>query len=124
MKISMLAWNDDEYISLAEIILAIGWPLRKMIWHIRVEEASIEPGAEALENSCPSDSYSTLQLLRMITPNIQIIDGEIIGTAQDDTEDYIKIEAIDSTHWDIESNITELIESIKNIFPYATTISS
>lgn len=118
MKLSIPAWNNNQYLSLSEILLAIGWPLKGLDWYLNIEETSIEPGAEALEKTDPKQAHSIFELLKITTPTIQIIDGEVIGTSRDG-EHFIKIQAIDSTSWDIDSNRPETLITLKSYFPSA-----
>lgn len=123
MKLSMPAWKDDRYISLAEILLGIGKSLTHMQWYARIDEAAPEPGAEQLEALSPTTPISIFELLHLVTPSIQIIDGEI--TAKDETKTgnhYLLLRAVDSTSWDIETNLDYIAAELKDLYPALTHI--
>lgn len=123
MKLSMPAWKDDRYISLAEILLNIGRSLINMQWYVHIDEAAPEPGAEQLEALSSKTPISIFELLHLVTPSIQIIDGEI--TAKDETKTetpYLLLRAVDSTSWDIETNLDYIVLELKALYPELTDI--
>ena len=123
MKLSMPAWKDDRYISLAEILLNIGKSLINMQWYAHIDEVAPEPGADKLEALSPMTPINIFELLHLVTPNIQIIDGEII--AKDETKTgnpYLLLRAVDSTSWDIETNLDHIALELKALYPELTDI--
>jgi len=83
---------------------------------MHIWEVAPGPGVEALEALDPSVSLDTLELLHLITPRVQIIDGVI--ESYDEKEGLILlIRAVDSTSWDIETEDIELLEALQRVYP-------
>lgn len=121
MKHSMSAWRDDHYISLAEILLCIGKSLTDLQWYVKIHEVAPEPGAEQLEALSPTVPLSIFQLLHLVTPGIQIIDGEI--TAKDESgEQQLLLRAVDSSSWDVETDLEHIVRTLEDSYPELTHI--
>ncbi|MFC5472434.1 hypothetical protein [Paraherbaspirillum soli] len=123
MKLSIPAWKANKYLSLEEILLAIGDSCKHLYWCLRVFEASTEPGTDALNEVNPEKAMSYSNLLNLVTPKLQIIDGEATaGDGNVSSERRVLIRAVDSTSWDIETNIPDVITKIRQSFPEAEEI--
>lgn len=121
MKHSMSAWRDDNYISLAEILPCIGKSLTDLQWYVNIHEVAPEPGAEQLEALSPTVPLSILQLLHLVTPGIQIIDGEI--TAKDESgKQQLLLRAVDSSSWDVETDLEPIVRALEDSYPELTHI--
>ncbi|RIA31645.1 hypothetical protein DFO61_2370 [Ectopseudomonas oleovorans] len=121
MKHSMSAWRDDHYISLAEILLCIGKSLTDLQWYVKIHEVAPEPGAEQLEALSPAASLSIFQLLHLVTPSIQVIDGEI--TAKDESgKQQLLLRAVDSSSWDVETDLEHIVRALEGSYPELTHI--
>ena len=125
IRLSIPAWRNSHYISLAEILLNIGKSLINMQWFVRIDEAAPEPGAEQLEALLPTTPLSIFELLHLVTPSIQIIDGEITAKDETKTENpYLVIRAVDSTSWDIETNLDHIAHELKQPYPELTIFTT
>jgi len=119
--VSIQSWNGTHYISLAELLLVIGVLVLRLKWRLRVDEVAIEPGAEAI-NGLPCDAtLNVFELLQLITPRVQIIDGEC--SAYDAADQLVVIlRAVDGSSWDVETNDSKIIQSIANMYPDAVPL--
>lgn len=121
MKHSMSAWRNAHYISLAEILLCIGKSLTGLQWYVKSTEVAPEPGAEQLEALSPAAALSIFQLLHLVTPGIQIIDGEI--TAKDESgKQQLLLRAVDSSSWDVETDLEHVVRTLEDSYPELTHI--
>jgi hypothetical protein len=117
MKHSMSAWRDDHYISLAEILLCIGKSLTDLQWYVKIHEVA----PEQLEALSPAVPLSIFQLLHLVTPGIQIIDGEI--TAKDESgKQQLLLRAVDSSSWDVETDLEHIVRALEDSYPELTHI--
>lgn len=117
----MPAWTGDHYISLAEILLCIGKLLTDLQWYVNINEVAPEPGAEQLEALSPAVPLSIFQLLHLVTPGIQVIDGEI--TAKDKGgKQLLLLRAVDSSSWDVETDLEHIVRKLEDSYPELTHI--
>ena len=121
MKRSMLAWIGDHYISLAEILLCLGKSLADLQWYVKITEIAPEPGAEQLEALSPTTALSIFELLHLVTPGIQIIDGEITATDQSGKQQLL-LRAVDSSSWDVETDLEQIVRTLEDSYPELTHI--
>lgn len=121
MKYSMPAWIGDHYISLAEILLCIGTSLTGLQWRVNIHEVAPEPGTEQLEALSPAAALSIFELLHLVTPGAQIIDGEI--TAKDKGgKQLLLLRAVDSSSWDVETDLEHIVRALEDSYPELTHI--
>jgi hypothetical protein len=100
------AWRSDRYRTLAELLLVLGTFVRQTTWTLSVEEAAPDDAGRYLENWDPAHKVSTFELLHLVTPEVQVIDGFFRGTGPSN----ITIRAVDSTSWDIDTSDAELLD--------------
>jgi hypothetical protein len=98
------AWRDERsYIGLAELLVRLGGFGLDLEWTGAEIEPAPEPGAEALEALEDGPRLSTLELLALVAPNKQVIDG-VFEAYRPGTEDKVlRIRAVDSSNWDVET---------------------
>lgn len=117
------AWIGEHYVSLAELLLTLGRSILSCSWEARVDEIAPHPRANRIEAIVPSQRIGTMELLHLVTPDVQVIDGELRCLRDaGDHEPWISIRAVDSTSWDVESSNEEILEIIRNAFPAAEQI--
>jgi len=119
MKLTFPAWKDGHYICLTELLLLLGRVCINWNWYIRIEEVAPEPGAERLETTDPMTPIDIFTLLHLVTPRIQVIDGEITAMDSETSEPLLILRAVDSTSWDIETNNKEILAVVKMVYPEA-----
>lgn len=120
MKITICAWRDAHYLSLENILDALVDYCHSYRWTLNVIDAAPEPGAQALIEHDLNQSLSYDELLKLVSPELQIIDGEAVAFERDSSNEKLMIRAIDSTSWDIETEEEIIFERIKARFPWAT----
>jgi hypothetical protein len=113
--LELAAWRGKHYLSLADILSAIGRPVWNLKWSLELQEVAPMPGAQALEAIDKTKQLSTPELLHLVTPAIQIIDGKIFGYDELNKKRII-IGAIDSTSWEIETDIEDIFEKLRTTF--------
>ncbi len=114
-RLSLKAWRGNTYLSLAELLLVIGNRILGLKWKLQIREIAPGPGASALESARPEQLIDTLELLHLVSPCIQLIDGEISGYDTDGNL-VLRLRAVDSTWWDIETDNTQILGTIKETF--------
>jgi hypothetical protein len=123
MKLSIPAWRGDYYLSLSELLLQVASKLIDAEWYLCVVEAAPEPGGEALENFDNRRAMNIFELLHIITPKVQIVDGEVIARFNLKESFCLRIQAIDSTSWDIETECRELLSIFQNAYPESEEVN-
>lgn len=122
MKLSIPAWRNDRYVSLAELLLLIGRFFVNSKWYVKVEEVAPEPGDNLIKALDPLNPINIFDLLHIITPNIQIIDGTVIASDFECSKPLLVLRAVDSTSWDIETEISDVEVIIRSAYPEAQKI--
>jgi hypothetical protein len=120
MKISVPAWTDNRYVSLAELLQLIGKFYPGKDWLVRVEEVAPEPGAERLEAVNADLALQLSELQALVSPDIQLVEGEI--TARDNKGICLRLTAVDGTSWDIETNDEFAVSTLVSAYPDASEI--
>jgi len=121
MRLSIRAWRGNHYVSLSELLLLIGRFFAENQWFVQVQEVAPEPGAELLEACDPAKPLTIDELHRIAAPNIQIVDGQITAIGNDG-KIYLLLHAVDSTSWDVETDHTEALSTIREVFSEAIEI--
>lgn len=115
------AWRDGRYVALGEILVVLGPRILDLSWTLRLVDVAPHPRAHHLEAVPPDKSLGTLELIHLVTPDLQIVDGEVTGSA-DGLSPKVMIRAVDSTSWDIESDDVAVLSAIKYAFPDAAEL--
>lgn len=105
----------------------MGWSAAGLVWECRDLEIGPGPEMAALEKAAESGTrLSTLELLHLSTPDVQVIEGEVIGYRQEEKETTTAVvfRAVDSTSWDIEVSDESDFRRIKSAFPEAVELDS
>jgi len=119
------AWREDHYVSLSELLLVLGRDILEFNWRLQLDELAPHPMAKVLEEVAPEKLFETLDLLRLVTPDVQIVDGAVRGyIGASDPSPVVVIRAVDSTSWDVESENSEIIAAIKRAYPDAAELPS
>lgn len=122
--LSIPAWQQDSPVYLAELILALGSSARNLLWQLRSLDVAPNTGSNKLAEANQSNKMlTTLDLLHIITPDVQIIDGEIIGYQNIAAgSPHILFRAVDSTTWDIEITDGSDFHALSAAFPESSEI--
>jgi hypothetical protein len=116
--IFLKAWPESRYLGAAEILVVIGRFVLNVTWTLRLEEVAPEPRAVELENLNKKEGVATLELLHHLTPDIQIIDGKLVGHDSSGKFSVI-ITAVDSTSWEIETDSIDIVEALASYYKEA-----
>jgi hypothetical protein len=112
------AWRADRYVSLWDILTALGGSVQQLLWRIRIDEAAPGPDSDQLATLSPDAWVDTPWLLRATAHDVQLIDGQVLGyRGRGSDVPCITIRAVDSTWWDVESEDHAIIEVIMTQFP-------
>ena len=122
--LSIPAWRDGHYVSLAELLRVLGRLVSGLSWRVSIVEVAPDATAEELEAVSPSDTLDTSQLLHLSTPDVQIIDGMVSGfDAARLHAPVLVLRAVDSTSWDIEYENDEVTAVLRASYPEAKSLS-
>ncbi len=120
-RLSIPAWRNGSYVSLAELLLVLGRFVHGFQWRLCVYEAAPGPGASTLETWDPQVSLSTYGLLHLLTPDVQLIDGYVSTIeTRPGGQPLVTLRAIDSSSWDIETWDPGIAEAITDQYAEAT----
>src|SRR5262252_7321620 len=118
IRMTFRAWQGDRYVSLWDILTALGGLVDHLRWRIRIDEAAPGPDSDQLVALSTYPWSDTPQLLRAAYHDVQVIGGQVVGYKQQQSEPpYVTIRAVDSTWWDVESEDDEIADLIMNRFP-------
>jgi hypothetical protein len=121
--VTMKAWHDRHYVNLDELLRVVEPFIVGFTWKSRIEEVAPGPSAQRLEQLDPEQRLPTVELLRLFSPDAQVIDGEFLGySAIEQKSSTLVLRAVDSTWWDIESENEELLALIRRTYPDARPI--
>jgi hypothetical protein len=120
--ISIKAWSESADVSLAEILLTMKDRISGLKWSLQIEDTEIGPAASSLNSISPEQRISTRELLNAVSPNVQIIDGTIDGYDMENRL-ILRLRAVDSTWWDLETEDKEILQIIAKKFPDALKYS-
>ncbi|MEU0632858.1 hypothetical protein [Streptomyces sp. NPDC005989] len=118
--VTFSAWNDGGYIGLAQILMQLGDLGSNLLWFCDIEELAPEPHDPGLDDITPGDGISTLELLRLVAPDKQVIDGRFTGFPPGEAEAALVITAVDSSEWEIETGSLILIQRWTAAYPDVT----
>ncbi|GEM_PF-1149796 len=125
--LSLPAWQGEKPLYLAELILALGCSAADLTWRCRSLEIGPGPETHPLEAAADSgDELTLLELLHLATPDVQVIDGEIIGYECQDgqLQPVVTLRAIDSTSWELELPHESDFQRILAAFPETVELNS
>jgi hypothetical protein len=120
--VSFSAWQGDEYRRLVAVLAAIGPPAVTARWRLRMHEVFGESAETMYELAQQGTEVSGERLAELDHGYLQIVDGElttILGSSP-----AIVVRAVDSSWWDVESDTSEIIDSVRRAFPDATELPS
>jgi hypothetical protein len=112
------AWEGDRYVTLGDILTALGDLARDLRWKVRVDDVAPGPGAARLEAVDPDTWLDTPDLIGVAGgEDVQVIDGEVAGyRAEALRAPYLVIRAVDSSWWDVESADDAVADALRSRF--------
>jgi hypothetical protein len=116
------AWREGRCVTLSELLLLLLPKIQGFTWRLSLAEISPHPMAEELEVVAGQKALGTRELVELVAPGVQIIDGKIEGFVDARASSpSIVIRAVDSTSWDVESEDDEILSTIGHEYPDAVT---
>ncbi|MBN6035870.1 hypothetical protein [Amycolatopsis sp. 195334CR] len=113
--ITFRAWRaGHRYVPLAEVLVYLGPFVVDSAWQLEIEEWL---GGGDLGAIPPEARLSTLDLLALIPPSVQVVDG--VFTAWAGSARVVVVEAFDSTSWDITSTDERILTALADRYPDA-----
>jgi hypothetical protein len=117
-SVTFRSWQDDRYLSLWEILSALGSLIENLQWQVQIEELAPGPGESRLETMVADTTLDTRELLDASRGDVQIIDGLLSGFKADEARfPYLTIRAVDSTWWDVDADDEAVIRTLRAHFP-------
>src|SRR5579859_7327087 len=102
-SVTFPSWQDDRYLSLGEILTALGGLIENLQWRVQIEELAPGPGSRRLETIAADARLDTREVLDAFRGGVQVIDGLLSGFKMDEARfPYLTIRAVDSTWWDVD----------------------
>jgi hypothetical protein len=124
-SVTFAAWRDDgsgrRYVTLAELLVRLGSRGLDLRWRARIEDASSHPLLARIEQACAGAPIGTLDLLALVAPDLQTVDGDFAGYAGDEL--VVVLREIDSTSWDFCTTDAAAMREIRRCYPDAVPTS-
>lgn len=96
------AWREGHEVSLHELMRVL------------------ERFEARLETIAPEERLTTPELLRLVTPDVQLIDGTLLGYGGPGQEPPSHVlRAVDGTSWDVESMDEDVLARVRRAWPDA-----
>ncbi|MFE3449667.1 hypothetical protein ACFXJ8_12100 [Nonomuraea sp. NPDC059194] len=121
--LSFKAWTGEHYVGLAELLTSLGSAVEGHHWRVTVEEWIASSRGEAIADLVADSLVSTEHLIDLFGVDAQLIDGELVGYPEGSSTADIRIRASDSSHWDVQSDKPEVLETILRIHPTAQDLT-
>jgi hypothetical protein len=117
------AWREGQPVSLHDLMRVLEPFVRGLTWKLRLDEVAPGPWVERLEAIGPEERLTTSEVLRLVTPDVQLIDGALFGYGGPGQEPpSLVLRAVDSTSWDVESASEEVLALVRRAWPDALDI--
>jgi hypothetical protein len=117
-SVTFRSWQDDHYLSLWEILTALGSLVENLQWRVQIEELAPGPGASRLEAIAADATLDTRELLDASRGDVQVIDGLLSGFKAGEARfPYLTIRAVDSTWWDVDADDEAVARTLRVRFP-------
>jgi hypothetical protein len=110
---------------LFELLQLIGEPAVGSRWRCSVEALIPKPGVDNLGAALSGDHvYDGAVLLQLAGKTLQIHDGLFEAFRSGETAPWLILEAFDTTWWEVSSQDSSVLESIRNNFESVETRSN
>jgi hypothetical protein len=120
--ITFFVWRGSSGVSLLQLLELVGSArVLESQWRLRYGDSAGEPQAAQALNDL-SDSgvrFPGSTLHRLAAQGVQLIDGELSAYEDDQGDAWLILRAVDSTHWDVESQDVGLLARLKAAIPEA-----
>ncbi|MEW2130669.1 hypothetical protein [Streptomyces sp. NPDC005435] len=117
--ITFPAWHGEHYVTLAELVVRLGGFGLGLTWRVEFDEF-VDPRCAELKRQSAGPGMTTLTLLSLTTPFLQLIDAEARGYAEDRL--MIVLTEADSSWWDVRSADERVLHELRRHYPAATDL--
>ncbi|WP_137245582.1 hypothetical protein [Herbidospora galbida] len=90
-------------------------------WRLEIDEL-FSPRYREITETAESFLMSTQQLVAMFGDDAQLIDGELTAHDADGSTVDLTIRALDSTWWDVETTMQEVLDEISRLYSDAKAL--
>ncbi|WP_327429500.1 hypothetical protein [Streptomyces sp. NBC_01236] len=104
--------------TLAELLVRLGGLGLGLRWRVECDEKWDLPAE--LERRSAGDGMDTLMLLSLTAPDIQLIDAEACGFAEDVL--VVVLTEVDSSSWDVRAAEERVLSELRGHYPGATDL--
>ncbi|MCX5388764.1 hypothetical protein [Streptomyces sp. NBC_00094] len=116
--ITFPAWQGRHYVTLAELLVRLGSFGLGLRWRVECDEQWDLPAE--LERRSAGDGMDTLMLLSLTAPDIQLIDAEACGFAEDAL--VVVLTEVDSSLWDVRAVDERVLSELRGHYPGAADL--
>ncbi|MFE6050687.1 hypothetical protein ACFQ6N_08030 [Kitasatospora sp. NPDC056446] len=108
---------DRYYVTLAELLVRLGNFGIGLTWKVRIDDARLVTRFAEIERASSGAGIGTLELLALVAPDLQFVDGDFAGYAGDELR--VVLREFDSTSWDLCTADASVIREIRRHYPDA-----
>ena len=126
-SITFAAWRDRlpgqdrastrYYVTLAELLVRLGSAGLGLTWKVRIDDARLVARFAEIEKASSGAGIGTLELLALVAPDLQFVDGDFAGYAGDELR--VVLREFDSTSWDLCTTDASVVREIRRHYPDA-----
>ncbi|MFG3001449.1 hypothetical protein [Streptomyces sp. NPDC048340] len=118
VPLTFSAWRDGppkRYVTLAELLLRMGEFALELTWTVEVYEEGVHP---ELERAAALGRIGTLELLALVAPARQLVDGDYDGYDAGGRL-VLELQEFDGTSWDLRTAEPLVLDAVRRWFPDA-----
>ncbi|MEU6236793.1 hypothetical protein [Kitasatospora sp. NPDC047058] len=126
-SITFAAWHDRppgqdrastrHYVTLAELLVRLGSSGLGLTWKVRIDGAHLVTRFAEIEKASSGAGIGTLELLALVAPDLQFVDGDFAGYVDDELK--VVLREFDSTSWDLCTADTSVLREFRRHYPDA-----
>jgi hypothetical protein len=113
--------RDEGRVTLADLLTSLGSMIEGYRWRLVVDEL-LSPRYQEIAEAAEGCLMETAQLVAMFGNDAQLIDGELTAHDADGSIVDLTIRALDSTWWDVETTMQEVLDKISLLYPDAKVL--
>ncbi|MER6943639.1 hypothetical protein ABT294_06390 [Nonomuraea sp. NPDC000554] len=116
-------WRDDGLVTLSELLASLGQVIDGYRWRLVTHELISSRYQEIFETTGDS-LVGTGQLIVLLGNDTQLVDGELIAHGADGARVDLAVRALDSTWWEVETAMQEVLDKLLLLYPDAEVLAS
>ncbi|MFF3440818.1 hypothetical protein [Streptosporangium sp. NPDC002721] len=114
-------WRDQGRVTLADLLTSLDSITEGYRWRLVIDEL-LSPRYQEIAEAAKGSLMGTEQLVTMFGNDAQLIDGELTAHDADGAIVDLTIRALDSTWWDVETTMQEVLDKILLLYPDAKVL--